>query len=150
MRTRNSKPLSLEQGLDLLNGESLKGPLDDLSGGEGLLLVLLWVSTNLVHDFLGQPGGRLVLVSDSLHCSHSLILTTTRDQELWRLVECEEEEPAKEHSECDSTQCQNKVPPAPVVCLGTSFNAFTREVWNVSPSKHTKRVLALTPRWKMA
>jgi hypothetical protein len=60
---------------------------------------------------------------------------------------CEEEETAKEHSKCDSAQCQDKVPPAPVVCLGTCFNAFTREVWNESPGKHTKRVLALTLTW---
>lgn len=103
MRTGNGEASSSEQRLDLLNRESLEGSLDDLDGRERLLLVLLWISANLVHDLLSEPGGGLVLVGDSLHCGHGLILTTAGDEELGGLVESEEEETAKEHGECDST-----------------------------------------------
>lgn len=136
--TRNGKTLCFEQGLDLLNRESLKRPLDDFSRGQGLLFLnLLWISTDLVQDVFGKPGSSLVLVGNSVNCSHGFVLTTAGHQELWGFVERKEEESTKEHGKGNGAQRQNKISPAPIVCLGTSVIAFTRESGNESPGEHT-------------
>jgi hypothetical protein len=143
IRTRNGKTLCFEQGLDLLNRESLKRPLDNFSCGQGLLfLSLLLISTDLVQDLFGEPGGSPVLVGDSVNSSHGLVLTTAGHQELRGFVERKEEESTKEHGKGNGAQRQNKIPPAPVVCLGTGVIAFTRESRNESPGEHTDRELA--------
>lgn len=121
-------------------GETFERSLDDLDGGQGLrTLRLLRVSANLVEDLLGEPGGRLVLVGDSVDCGNGLILATARDQELGRLVEREEEESAHKHRESDGTQREDEVSPTPVVGLvadrGTNCAGVVRDE---GPGKHTR------------
>lgn len=95
------------------------------------------MSANLVKNFFSEPGCSLVLVGNTLDCSHGLILATTRNKELRRLVEGEQEESAQEHAECNGTQGQNKISPTPVIGLVTCGIVRAREIRNKSPGKHT-------------
>ena len=133
----NPQTLVGKQRGNLLVGEAFQRPLDDLAVRESLLRVLLGITTDLVQDLLGEPGLGLVLVGDALHRRDGLILPSARHQELGRLVQGEQEEPAEEHGKGDGPQREHEVSPAPVVGLGARGVALTREVGDVGPGQHT-------------
>lgn len=123
--TGQAKLLSGKERSNALHRELRKVSLGNLLVGKFLRSAFLWVSTDFVEDFHGEPGLGLVLVGDALNGRDGLLLTATRQQELRRLVQMEQEETADKHDEGDGTKGQDQVSPAHVVLLAAALLACT-------------------------
>lgn len=72
-------------------------------------------TTNRIQDIFGQPRRAFVEVSDTVHDSNSLSLTSLGQQELGRFEQMEEEKSADEHDHGECAHGQNQIPPAPFI-----------------------------------
>ncbi|GMF74269.1 unnamed protein product [Aspergillus oryzae] len=144
----------VEEGrLDTFQGELGKVSCDDLLDCKSLLFDFFRVATDLVEDVLGEPGLLLVLVGNAVDSMDSLGLATTREQELRRLVEVEEEETTEEHGKGQSTQGEDQVSPPHVILLGAALDTIgntvagrqvtsARVCWNVGPCEQTSSAVS--------
>lgn len=125
VHTGKAEFLGCEQGADALQRELGQVSLDDFLGAERLGGVLLGVAANLIENVHGEPSLSLVLVGNSVDCGNSFILATTGEQELWGLVEMEEEEAADKHDNGQGAHSEHEVSPAHVVVLSAAGDSVT-------------------------
>lgn len=107
------EPPAAEERTNAVARELLQVTLDDI-GSRKLLLGNLRVAANLVEDVLGEPGLGSVVVSDAVDDSDGLGLPATRQKELGRLEEVEEEKAGDEHAKGDAADDIDEVPPSNV------------------------------------
>lgn len=113
----------VEERSHALAGKGIYLAFDNLHDGKFGIRDDGWITTNLVQDFFGEPGGRLVLISNAMDNCHGFGLTTSGEEELWTLEKMVEGESCKEHDKCHGSHGVDEVSPS----LIDSILAATQE-----------------------